>query len=69
MPECNQDELRKNCGCSYTSCSRQGKCCECIAYHITKNELPGCVFAKISKEAEESYNRDFKYFAKLVLNN
>jgi len=31
------------------------------------NELPGCVFAKISKDAERSYNRDFNYFAKLVL--
>jgi hypothetical protein len=32
------------------------------------NELPGCVFAKISKDAEKTYNRSFEYFAKLVLN-
>jgi hypothetical protein len=31
------------------------------------NELPGCAFAKISEEAERTYNRDFKYFANLVL--
>jgi hypothetical protein len=30
-------------------------------------QLPGCAFAKISKEAEKTYNRDFKYFAELVL--
>ena len=31
------------------------------------DQLPGCAFAKISKEAEKSYNRDFEYFAKLML--
>jgi hypothetical protein len=31
------------------------------------NELPGCVFAKISKEAESTYDRSFEYFAKLIL--
>jgi hypothetical protein len=31
------------------------------------DQLPGCVFAKISEDAEATYNRDFEYFAKLVL--
>ncbi|MGB5910713.1 MAG: DUF6485 family protein [Promethearchaeia archaeon] len=66
MVECNQERLKENCDCTY-SCSRRGKCCECIEYHLKMNELPGCVFAKISKDAEISYNRDFNYFAKLVL--
>jgi len=66
MPECKQDEWEKKCTCTY-SCSRRGKCCECISYHLAMDQLPGCVFAKISKEAEKSYNRDFEYFAKLVL--
>jgi hypothetical protein len=30
------------------------------------NELPGCAFAKISKEAEKTYNRSFEYFASLI---
>jgi len=67
MTACNQDELMKNCACSYSSCSRRGKCCECIQYHLKSNQLPGCAFAKISKDAERSYNRDFEYFADLVL--
>ena len=67
MTDCNQAELAKDCSCTYSTCSRRGKCCECIQYHLKKDELPGCVFAKISKEAESSYNRDFEYFAKLVL--
>jgi hypothetical protein len=33
------------------------------------NQLPGCAFAKISKQAEKAYNRDFEYFAKLSLEN
>jgi len=67
MPECNQDQLKETCGCTYSSCSRQGKCCECIQYHLRMEELPGCVFAKISAEAEKTYNRSFEYFAELVL--
>jgi len=67
MNDCNQEELLKNCTCTY-DCSRRGKCCECMKYHLAMDQLPGCAFAKISKDAEKSYNRDFEYFAKLVLN-
>lgn len=66
MVECNQEDRMDMCNCSY-NCSRRGKCCECISYHLQFNELPGCVFAKISADAEKTYNRDFKYFAELVL--
>lgn len=65
MSDCNQESLSKDCACTY-SCSRRGKCCECVKYHLDMNQLPGCAFAKISKDAERSYNRDFEYFAKLV---
>ena len=68
MSECNQELRKKNCACTYSSCSRRGKCCECIEYHLIKNELPGCAFSRLSKDAEKSYNRDFEYFAKQVLN-
>ena len=67
MSKCNQDELIEGCTCSYTSCSRKGKCCECIAYHLKMDELPGCVFAQISKDAEKTYDRSFNHFARLVL--
>ncbi len=67
MPECNQDKLSKNCACTYTTCSRRGRCCECVEYHLRMDQLPGCVFAKLSKDAERSYDRDFEHFAKLIL--
>ena len=66
MIECNLEAKKKSCTCTY-DCQRRGKCCECLEYHLTMNELPGCVFARISKDAERSYNRDFGYFARLVL--
>jgi hypothetical protein len=67
MTECNQEKLKESCTCTY-DCSRQGKCCECISYHLSMDQLPGCAFAKISKQAESSYDRSFKHFARLVLN-
>lgn len=67
MSDCNLKDLIENCPCSYTSCSRKGKCCQCIEYHLKMNELPGCAFSKISKDAEKTYNRNFEYFARLVL--
>ena len=68
MRECNQEQLKKSCACTY-DCSRRGKCCECISYHLSMNQLPGCAFAKISKEAEASYDRSFENFAHLILEN
>ncbi|MHA1805249.1 MAG: DUF6485 family protein [Promethearchaeota archaeon] len=66
MTECNQNQLKEQCGCSYSSCSRRGKCCECLQYHLAKNELPGCAFARISTEAERTYDRSFTHFARLI---
>lgn len=49
----------KNCGCTYQSCVRKGKCCECIRYHRERNELPGCLFPP---EVEKTYDRSIKRF-------
>lgn len=66
MIECNQEVRKEACACTY-DCERRGKCCECLEHHLSKNQLHGCVFVKISKEAEKSYNGDIEYFAKLSL--
>ncbi|MGI6188985.1 MAG: hypothetical protein GX041_03270 [Clostridiales bacterium] len=52
------DNLR-NCACSYVSCNRRGKCCECISYHWSRKELPGCLFPP---EVERTYDRSLKRF-------
>ncbi len=55
MKDCpNQKQNRAQCTCSYVSCSRAGVCCECVAYHRDKGEIPGCFFPP---EAEKTYDR------------
>ncbi len=61
--ECKKDHNLKKCNCSYEPCSRKGICCDCVSYHLTKRQLPGCFFPK---DAEKTYNRSFEYFAELV---
>ncbi|MCM8773585.1 MAG: DUF6485 family protein [Candidatus Omnitrophica bacterium] len=61
--ECqNKERNLKFCSCSYPNCSRKGICCECIRYHLSNRELPGCFFP--AKE-ERTYNRSIDYFVSL----
>lgn len=57
--ECKIEANKEKCPCTYEGCPRKGKCCECIAYHKSRGELPGCLF---SKEAEATYDRTIKKF-------
>ena len=59
--ECKKDENIASCACTYMSCGKRGICCECIAFHLSSRELPGCCFPP---EAEKTYDRSFKAFAK-----
>ncbi|MGB9668330.1 MAG: DUF6485 family protein [Thermosulfidibacteraceae bacterium] len=54
------------CNCSYEPCSKKGYCCECIAYHRARNELPACYF---STEFERTYNRSIEFFIKIYSSN
>jgi len=58
MP-CENNKSMK-CPCTY-SCSKRGKCCECIAYHQPDGDFPACFF---SKEAEKSYDRSLSRLIK-----
>ncbi|MHC4481223.1 MAG: DUF6485 family protein [Planctomycetota bacterium] len=61
--ECRKDENLSRCNCSYPGCSRKGICCECLSYHLSHSELPGCCFPD---SVEKSYDRSFRRFAELV---
>jgi hypothetical protein len=61
--ECNIKDNQRKCNCSYEPCSRKGKCCECISYHLAMEELPACVF---TAEIERTYDRSFIRFARMV---
>ncbi len=58
MVKCVNKEKNLKKDCTY-DCDKKGICCECIAYHLARKELPACCF---SKEAEASYDRSFKKF-------
>ena len=57
VPCPNQEQ--DSCKCTYSGCSRHGRCCECLAYHLAHKELPGCCF---SPEVEKTYDRSFAKF-------
>jgi hypothetical protein len=61
--ECNISANKARCNCTYEPCSRKGKCCECIAYHLASDELPACAFPA---EVERTYDRSFTRFARVV---
>ena len=61
--ECpNRAENLSSCTCSYPGCSRKGKCCECLSYHLGSNELPACAFPT---DVEKTYDRSFRRFAQI----
>lgn len=60
--ECQIDVNKASCNCTYEPCSRKGKCCECISYHLAMDELPACVFPP---EVERTYNRSFSKFVEV----
>lgn len=47
---------KTNCTCTY-SCSHRGKCCECVAYHRNRGQIPGCFF---SAAGEKTYDRSLE---------
>ena len=60
--ECQIDANKARCNCTYEPCSRKGKCCDCLTYHLKANELPTCVFPS---EVERTYDRSFARFAEV----
>jgi pyrimidine deaminase RibD-like protein len=60
--ECQIELNKARCTCTYEPCSRKGKCCECIAYHLEQDELPGCVFPA---ETEKIYDRSITRFVEV----
>ena len=58
--ECQIEVNKARCNCTYEPCSRKGKCCDCVAYHLNFEELPACVF---TQAVEKTYDRSFARFA------
>jgi hypothetical protein len=60
---CKKESNQKRCTCSYEPCSNKGVCCDCLTYHLRMRQLPGCCFPE---KAEQTYDRSFEHFARLV---
>ncbi len=60
MSEClNLKKNLSHCTCTYEPCSKKGMCCECLRYHLSMGELPGCCFPP---EVEKTYDRSIQRF-------
>jgi hypothetical protein len=59
--ECTIKKNQQACACTYLSCSKRGKCCECVQYHNSRGELPGCFFPP---DIEKTYDRSLKMYLK-----
>ena len=59
--DCKKSKTLDRCACTYEGCSRKGVCCDCLEYHLSMKQLPGCCFPPV---AETTYDRSFKAFAK-----
>jgi len=62
MRECTQAKNTEKCSCTF-SCPRKGVCCECVSYHRSRGELPGCYFPQ---EFEKTGDRSVESFILLV---
>jgi hypothetical protein len=61
MKECNVDENKERCNCTYETCSRKGVCCSCLEHHRQSGELPACLFPP---DVERTYDRSMERFIK-----
>lgn len=60
VTECGNFEVNiEKCNCTYSGCPKKGKCCECLQYHLSRRELPGCVFPD---DVEKTWDRSFEKF-------
>ena len=53
----NREKNLESCTCTYSSCNKRGLCCECVAYHRSRGEIPGCFF---TKEGEATWDRSIE---------
>ena len=61
MAECNIKKNMDRCNCSYRSCSRKGRCCDCLHYHLSSGQFPACIFPN---DVEKMYDRSIENFIK-----
>jgi hypothetical protein len=61
--DCPTAANQGRCTCTYEPCPRKGICCECIAYHRSSGEAPGCLFPAA---VERTYDRSLRKLAESI---
>ncbi|MDA8156543.1 MAG: DUF6485 family protein [Actinomycetota bacterium] len=61
--ECNIENNKAACNCTYGPCPRKGKCCLCLRYHRDNGELPACFF---NTQHEKTYDRSIANFIRMI---
>ena len=41
--DCQREKNKAKCSCPSDDCDRHGLCCQCVAYHRGKGQLPMCL--------------------------
>ncbi len=59
MRTCPTEKNTKMCNCTYDPCPRKGLCCDCMAYHRAKGQLPACYFPD---DVEKTFDRSVAKF-------
>lgn len=62
--ECSVSLNLSKCNCTYP-CSKKGRCCDCIAYHRSLNQLPACYF---NAAYEKTYDRSIDNYLRMLKN-
>lgn len=61
MKECKVEENKVKCNCTYP-CEKKGICCECLSYHLNRDEVPACFFPD---DVEKTYDRSIDNFIRV----
>jgi hypothetical protein len=61
--ECHADQNLVDCTCASATCPRRGKCCECVANHRAKGQLPGCLMPEPLRASSRSVEDFVAYHA------
>ncbi len=65
MADCKKEDNTYRCNCTYP-CEKKGMCCECLRYHMSRQEVPACFFPD---EIEKTYDRSIENFIKIFKEN
>jgi hypothetical protein len=60
VKECDVEQNKVDCSCTYEPCPRKGNCCQCVRHHRKKGQLPACFFPE---DVERTYDRSVRALA------